>query len=61
MDNSLIKVLLVDDDEDDYILTRDWFCEFQVACCELKWVDSYQAASDAIEKNQYDIYLVDYR
>ncbi len=61
MDNSLIKVLLVDDDEDDYILTRDWFCEFQVACCELKWVDSYQAASDAIGKNQYDIYLVDYR
>ncbi|MBR8834530.1 MAG: response regulator [Stigonema ocellatum SAG 48.90 = DSM 106950] len=61
MDNSLIRVLLVDDDEDDYILTRDWFGEFQVACCELKWVNSYQAASDAIAKNEHDIYLVDYR
>lgn len=34
MDNSLIKVLFVDDDEDDYILTRYWFSEFQVADCE---------------------------
>jgi two-component system, cell cycle sensor histidine kinase and response regulator CckA len=55
------KILLVDDDEDDYILTRDWFREFQVAYCELEWVDSYQAAMEEVVNNQYDIYLVDYR
>ncbi|MBW4631371.1 MAG: response regulator [Iphinoe sp. HA4291-MV1] len=61
MEESLFKVLLIDDDEDDYVLTRDWFGEFQVAGGELEWINSYQAAMDAIVKNQYDVYLVDYR
>jgi hypothetical protein len=61
MKESPFRVLLVDDDEDDYILTRDWFREFQVANCELEWVNNYQAAMEAIVHIQYDIYLVDYR
>ena len=61
MNNSPIKVLLVDDDEDDYILTRDWFDEFQVAGSELEWVSSYAKAREAIAQNRHDIYLVDYR
>lgn len=61
MDNSPIKVLLIDDDEDDYILTRYWFSEFQVANCELEWVNNYEAARNAIARYQHDIYLVDYR
>jgi PAS domain S-box-containing protein len=61
MNNSPIKVLLVDDDEDDYILTRDWFDEFQVTGSELEWVSSYAKAREAIAQNRHDIYLVDYR
>ncbi len=61
MDNALIRVLLVDDDEDDYILTRNWFGEFQGACCDLDWVDNYTNAKDAIAHQNHDIYLVDYR
>lgn len=61
MDNSPIKVLFIDDDEDDYILTRYWLSEFQVANCEVEWVDNYEAAKNAIARNQHDIYLVDYR
>ncbi|MGM3306430.1 response regulator [Anabaena sp. WFMT] len=61
MNDRSIKVLLIDDDEDDYILTRDWFSEFQVAACELEWVNSYQVARKAIAQHQHDIYLVDYR
>jgi two-component system cell cycle sensor histidine kinase/response regulator CckA len=61
MNNSPIKVLLVDDDEDDYILTRDWFDEFQVAGSELEWVSNYAKAREAIAQNRHDIYLVDYR
>ncbi|MEM7726439.1 MAG: response regulator [Cyanobacteria bacterium P01_A01_bin.45] len=62
MKNAPIKVLLVDDDEDDYILTRDWFGEFQTTAeFELTWVDSYQAARNAIANQEYDVYLVDYR
>lgn len=61
MDKNPIRVLLVDDDENDYILTRDWFQEFQVAGCELEWLDNYEAAQAAIALRQHDIYLVDYR
>ncbi len=61
MNNSPIRVLLVDDDEDDYILTRDWFDEFRVAGSELEWVNSYSLARDAIAQNRHDVYLVDYR
>ncbi|WP_016951856.1 response regulator [Anabaena sp. PCC 7108] len=61
MNNSPIKVLLIDDDEDDYILIREWLREFQVAGCELEWVKNYETARDAIAQHQHDIYLVDYR
>lgn len=61
MNDKPIRVLLVDDDEDDYILTRDWFREFQVAGCELSWIASYEAGKDAIAHNDHDVYLVDYR
>ncbi|MBD2505209.1 hybrid sensor histidine kinase/response regulator [Anabaena azotica] len=61
MDNSPIRVLLVDDGEGDYILTRNWFNEFRVANCELEWVDNYEAAKIAIAQFRHDIYLVDYR
>lgn len=60
MDNQPIRVLLVDDDEDDYILTRDWFLD-QGNNFKLEWVTSYNAALAAIAQNRHDIYLLDYR
>ncbi len=61
MDKSPVRVLLVDDDEDDYVLTRDWFSEMEGAKFELEWVASYKAAIDAIARHQHDVYLFDYR
>ncbi|MCA1991707.1 MAG: response regulator [Coleofasciculus sp. S288] len=61
MDNRPVRVLLVDDDEDDYILTRDWFSEMEGANFELEWVSSYETAVDAIALHQHDVYLLDYR
>ncbi len=61
MHSNPIKVLLVDDDEDDYILIRDWLNEFQLGSCELEWLDNYQIAKDVIICNRHDIYLFDYR
>ncbi|MBV8883372.1 MAG: PAS domain S-box protein, partial [Chroococcidiopsidaceae cyanobacterium CP_BM_RX_35] len=61
MNHGVIKVLLVDDDEDDYVLTRDWFFEIRSARFELEWVASYDTALEAITRNQHDVYLLDYR
>ncbi|MEM6752459.1 MAG: response regulator [Cyanobacteria bacterium P01_C01_bin.38] len=61
MNDNPIKVLLVDDDEDDYILIRDWLNEFQLGRCELEWLDNYQIAKDVIASRRHNIYLLDYR
>jgi PAS domain S-box-containing protein len=61
MDTGQVRVLLVDDDEDDYVLTRDWFSQMQGDPFKLEWVESYDAALEAIARHQHDVYLFDYR
>ena len=61
MCNERVRVLLVEDDEDDYILARDLLSEAQGDKYDLEWVQNYDAALEAIGRNQHDIYLIDYR
>lgn len=61
MDNHPVRVLLVDDDEDDYILTRDLLSESQGTRFEVEWVSDWDGALDVMGENQHDIYLLDYR
>lgn len=57
-----VRVLLVDDDEDDYILTRDIFNEIpERENYKLSWLNNYEEGINAMLKSHYDIYLVDYR
>ena len=57
-----IKVLLIDDDEDDYIITKDVFNRINGADrYELTWIDTFERGINAVLKHQFDIYLVDYR
>ncbi|MEO5911355.1 MAG: ATP-binding protein [Pelobium sp.] len=57
-----VRVLLVDDDEDDYILTKDIFNEIpQRENYKLSWINNYEEGINAMLKSHYDIYLVDYR
>jgi len=55
-----VKVLLIDDDEDDYILTKAVFDQLY-GKYSLHWVNSYEKGISAILKRQFDVYLVDYR
>lgn len=61
MDNHPLRVLLVDDDEDDYILTQDLLSESKGAVFEIEWVATYHAALEVMAHNNHDIYLLDYR
>ncbi|NET31330.1 MAG: response regulator [Cyanothece sp. SIO1E1] len=61
MDVPLVRVLLVDDDEDDYILTCDLLAESERIQFELEWVTTYDAALERIGQHQHDVYLLDYR
>ena len=55
-----IRVLLVDDDEDDYIITSELFAEINRKGYVVEWASSYESALDAMATNQHDVYLVDY-
>jgi diguanylate cyclase (GGDEF)-like protein/PAS domain S-box-containing protein len=59
--NSPIKVLLVDHNEDDYVLTRNLFLEIQEGGFQLDWADCYNVALPQIIQQRHDVYLVDYR
>lgn len=60
MDTPPIKVLLVDDDHDDYVILRDLFLEIEVGKFRLEWVETYDAAIERMVRNKYDVCLVDY-
>src|SRR5262249_3509081 len=54
-----IRVLLVDDDEEDFILTRHYLREIPERGYHLEWVSDYDKALDLICTHQHDVYLVD--
>lgn len=55
-----LKVLLVEDDEDDYLLTRELLSESQGLAVTLDWASNYQDGLAAMERGEHDVYLVDY-
>jgi DNA-binding NtrC family response regulator len=57
----LIRVLLVEDDEDDYILTRGLFTNMKGRRFQLEWVKSYTQGLEVMLRNQHDVCLLDYR
>lgn len=56
-----IRVLLIEDDEDDYMLTKALVSARENANIKLDWVESYEQALITIESDPHDVYLVDYR
>ncbi len=55
-----IRILMVDDDEDDFILVEDYLNEAYGDKAEVVWVDQYQAALDKLDNQNFDVILVDY-
>jgi signal transduction histidine kinase len=61
MDSPPVRVLLVEDDEDDYLLTRDLLSEIEGNPYHLDWVKDYDAALGAIKEGRHAVCLLDYR
>lgn len=61
MDNKPLRILLVDDDEDDYLITQDLLSDINADKYELEWVSTYELATERMVRSEHDIYLVDYR
>jgi signal transduction histidine kinase len=56
-----ISVLLVEDDHDDYLLTRDLFATLPAGGYTLDRVATYDEAVEALARCAHEVYLVDYR
>lgn len=56
-----IRVLLIDDDEDDYVLVREMLEEAEHAKFELEWATRFADGQAALRQKPYDVCLVDYR
>ena len=59
MQSHPIRVLLVDDNEDDYTVIRDLLSNLSSMEFILKWVSDYRAARDAILSGEFDVCLLD--
>lgn len=56
-----IKILIIDDDEDDYFIIADYIKEIDGTKFIIHWCNTYQSAVEKIKSSAYDIYFVDYR
>jgi two-component system, sensor histidine kinase and response regulator len=56
-----VKVLLIEDDEDDYVIARNLLAKTEGGNYHLEWEGSYAAAVETIKASRHDVYLIDYR
>jgi len=54
------KILLIDDDEDDYLLTRAMLSETRSGRVTLDWASNLPAGLETLKAQNYDAVLVDY-
>jgi DNA-binding response OmpR family regulator len=54
------RVLLVEDDEDDFVLIKEMLSISGQGVYDLEWVETYQTAKDALSTRNHDICLLDY-
>lgn len=61
MQNENIRVLLIEDDEDDYILTRELLQDIPSVHYEMTWVSNFDEGLRALRSNEHDVCLLDFR
>lgn len=61
MKRPLIKVLLIEDDEDDVLLAREYLSESEDFRFEVAWEPKAEKAKQQILTSEHDIFLIDYR
>ncbi|APW64277.1 hybrid sensor histidine kinase/response regulator [Paludisphaera borealis] len=60
MHDRTIRLLLVDDDEDDYVLTRDLLADIPDIRFELDWISDAETALEEMARGRHDLHLIDY-
>ena len=61
MSGAPLRVLVVDDDEEDFLILRDLLADYAQEKFSLDWVGTLREGIDALRANQHDVFLVDYQ
>jgi PAS domain S-box-containing protein len=56
-----VRILIIDDDEDDFILTSGFLKAIEDRSLDIQWCYNYKTALQHIAAKAFDLYLVDYR
>ena len=57
----IYSVLLVEDDEDDYLIARDMLDRHERVSFHVDWETTFDGALAAIRERRHDVYIIDYR
>ena len=57
----MMRVLMIEDDEDDYLLTKDLLVDIFGKQLQLEWVQSWREGLDRVFEARHDVVIVDYR
>ncbi len=60
MQQAKLRVLLVEDDEDDYVLVRDLLAEISQIQYEVRWISCREDALSAMKDSRQDVCLLDF-
>lgn len=56
-----INITVIDDDEDDFILTEDYLSDIDLIAINCKWVSNFEDAEKELQSEETDLFLIDYR
>jgi PAS domain S-box-containing protein len=56
-----VRILIIDDDEDDFILTSEFIKSIEDRSFNIEWCYNYKTALQQIAAKGFDLYFVDYR
>ncbi|RYY95567.1 MAG: hybrid sensor histidine kinase/response regulator [Chitinophagaceae bacterium] len=56
-----IRILIIDDDEDDYFITSEYLRQIEEYQLVINWSYKFSDAIEHVRRRQFDIYFVDYR
>ena len=56
-----VRILIIDDDEDDFLITSEYISHINGANFHMDWCYKYEEALEHMCKNEYDLYFTDYR
>ena len=61
METPFIRILLIEDDEDDFILFKNWISKIKTSRFQMERARTYESALEKMSQGAYDICFLDYR